>query len=471
MENCKMIVIVYVADSLRPDFLGCYGFHKNTSPNIDKIAEDGVVFDNCFAQSTWTRSSGASILTSTYPSVHKVITINDVLLPKIPTLPTLLKRRFKNIAVSAMGNISPGFGFDLNFDHFVELYKEDTVIKKRVTFENKKFWRSHFKSDFVSIATSEDANEALLPLLEKYIDENVFVMIWSIDTHNPFFHREPELVQFSKEIKPVFWDEDFLHRKIYNKIMRAGMIEQRKLLYEDMIYYNDYYIGVLINRLKKLGQYNRALFIITSDHGEGFGEHGQLAHAGIPYDEQIRVPLIIKFPMAKNRQRIGSLVQHIDIMPTILEYLGLERNDMAQGKSLIQLISGRKKRINNITFSETKLSNNFPKYISLRTDNYKYIKIENPELKFGWSLRDLRSLVRLTIKGKETDKLFFVKKDRAESKNLIGCQPDKVEEFRTILNSFFENNRNISSKLGIEGRTGTIEEATRRQLKMLGYID
>ena len=468
-----MNIILYVMDSLRPDFLSCYDYHKKTSPNIDKIAEDGVVFENCFAQSTWTRPSGASILTSTYPSVHKVITTNDILTDKIPTLPTFLEKKgFKNIAISAMGNISPSFGFGNSFDHFVELYKENGVIKKRVSFENKGFWRSHFKSDYVSIATSEDANDFLFPLLENYVDENVFVLIWSIDTHNPYFHREPRLARFCKETKPAFWDEGFFHKEIYNRIWpKHRRIEQRRLLYEDMIYYNDYHIGILTDRLKKLKQYDNTLLIITSDHGEGFGEHDLLAHAGVPYEEQIKVPLIIKFPMSENRGRIKSLVQHIDIMPTILEYLDLKENDIIQGKSIITLISDEKKRINDFIFCETKLHSKFPKYVSVRNNDYKYIKIEMPKFKFEWSLKYLRRRRRLRKICKGEEMLFFIKEDKDERKNVIELYPNKVDELKSSLNSFSEDNKDISLKLNIDRHTREVDKTVKKQLRALGYID
>src|SRR3990172_436138 len=119
-------------DSLRSDFLSCYGYPKETSPHIDRLAQAGVLFKNAFAQSTWTRPAGASILSSTYPSVHGVFTVEDSLHAAIPLLPGQLKRKgFETTAISSMGNISPFFGFGRGFDRFVELYKEEKLMAKR----------------------------------------------------------------------------------------------------------------------------------------------------------------------------------------------------------------------------------------------------------------------------------------------------------------------------------------------------
>jgi arylsulfatase A-like enzyme len=469
-----MIIILYVLDSLRADFLSCYGYRKKTSPNIEMITRDGVIFEKCFSQSTWTRPAGASILTSAYPSVHGVMEIDDSL-KFTPILPGALKeKRFTNIAISAMGNISPSFGFENGFDHFIELYKESRVINRRGFFRNFGAWKAHFKSHSVSIATSEDINDFLFQTLDYNSNRDIFILLWSIDTHNPYFHRDSEMVRFCQEIKPMFWDKNLysIYSTIFNKAM---ILRQKRLLYEDMIYYNDHYLGLLMEKLRELNLYDQTLLIITSDHGEGFGEHGQVAHAGMPYDEQIRVPLIMKFPHSEFKGRIDTLVQHIDIAPTIIDYMDLKTNYAMQGKSLMDLLSGKKKRLNNFVFTESKLNRNSPEYKAIRDDKYKYIRVSNPDFKYVRSLKDFRNMITRGGIGtrKNTEHLFCLVKDTDEKYNLTYQSSDKIRYFRKVLGNFSGENRSFSLPHAVESQNYKKEddELVKAHLMDLGYID
>ncbi len=182
LRGNRMIIILYVMDSLRPDFLSCYGYEKETSPNIDGLIREGVLFTNAFAQSTWTRASGASILSSTYPSVHGVFNVRDIFHNSIPRLVEPLKKsEFKTIAFSTIGNISRDFGFGKGFENFVEVYKDQTLREKRAKLNLKegdtkqKGWR--IDSDYVPICTSEDINQYLFPLLHENGNANSSIFV------------------------------------------------------------------------------------------------------------------------------------------------------------------------------------------------------------------------------------------------------------------------------------------------------
>jgi len=461
-----MIIILYVMDTLRLDFLGCYGYHKKTSPNIDRIAEDGIVFKNCFAQSTWTRPSGASILTSTYPSVHKVITIYDVLSAKIPTLPILLKKKgFKNIAISAMGNISPSFGFGNNFDHFIELYKEKEVLDRRQNYETKSIgWQHHFKVDSVTIATSEDINKFLFPFLEAEIDNHLFVFIWSIDTHDPYFHRDPNLAHFCTPTPKIFWNKDITRMRLKKKR------DLLKKVYEDMIFFNDYNIGMLIEKLKEVGLYDQTFFIIASDHGECFGEHGENGHARLPYDEQIRVPLLLKFPYSRfSGRQVNSLVQHIDLAPTILEYLGISlKRTGFQGKSLLALLDGQQE-LNEFVFTQTQLTRSSPQHTSLRTISHKYIERKPGKTTVYSSLKKPLSALKQMFEANQL--LFSLKEDPGENNNIARQEKSTLKLLESLARSVSESNeRQYCDLTREESQDRDIDERVAKQLKALGYL-
>jgi len=460
-----MIIILYVLDSLRADHLSCYGYSSKTSTNIDRLAIEGILFEKAFAQSTWTRPSGASILSSTYPSVHGVMTVEDVLPRKIKTLPLKLRKEgFKTIAISSMGNISPGFGFGGGFDHFIELYKEEEVFKRRPNVRTKNVgWQHHFKADSIAIPTSEDINTFLFPFLDAYADKDLFVFIWSLDTHAPYFHRDPKLANFSPPTSKMLWNKNIAKMRSKKK-----MTILRKL-YDDMIYFNDYNIGRLTEKLKQVGLYDQTFFIIVSDHGESFGEHRVYSHAGVPYDEQIRVPFILKFPNSLFSGRVSSLVQHIDLAPTILEYSGISPRYLGfQGKSLLPLLSGQKE-LNEFVFTQTQLTKSSLQYTSLRTITHKYIEKKSGKTAVYISLK--RTLSGLKERFAADQLLFSLKDDPCEKKNIAKQDKCTLKLLESSLRNISESNKRLSLDLTKErSQDRAMDERVEKQLKALGYF-
>ena len=456
-------------DSLRPDFLSCYGYERETSPNIDALAREGVLFESAFAQSTWTRPSGASILSSTYPSVHGVFTLDDSLHGVIPLLPGQLKMEgFETIAISSMGNISPVFGFGRGFDHFAELYKEEKLMAKRERIRVKdSSWEKHFKvqTDEVPIATSEDINDFLFPILETRKGKNLFIFIWSIDTHSPYFHRNGELARFCLS------DEVWSPKAIESEYTEEGM-NRIKLIYEDMIYHNDYHIGLLIKKLKELNLFEQTLFILTSDHGEAFREHGFNSHGGAPYDELIQVPLIMRFPQSRFSGPISGLVQHIDVAPTILEYANVSRKGMLlQGKSLFPLLANQSK-VNEFIFVETQLSKKLQKMTALRDSEYKYVEIERGEFTLREWIKEKDSLWPLVWVIFKPRLLFCVRDDPSEKMDLFRKEKKIVNRFRSQMNLIRRHNCEALNELERVGEKFVEpDEAVAKQLKALGYLD
>jgi arylsulfatase A-like enzyme len=463
-----MIIILYVMDSLRADFLSCYGYEKETSPHIDEMAQESVLFTNAFAQSTWTRASGASLLSSTYPSVHHLCTVRDALPVSIPILSEELKAGgFKTIALTTMGNISPFFGFGRGFNHFIEIYKERTVTEKRQKIKFKRVVGGrHFRAEGedMPIVNSEDINHFLLPFLEENKGGNIFVFVWSLDTHDPYFHRDPNIAQFYPCTNEIWLSSDI------TKMHSEGERENLKAIYADMIYHNDFHLGVLIRVLKEMNLFDQTLFILTADHGESFGEHGVNSHGGAPYDELIRVPLIMKFPSSQFYGKVKSLVQHIDIVPTILESAHVAGDGMLlQGKSLYHLLR-EKEEVNHFVFTETQLKIELPKYIALRNHDYKYIEAKQGKFRMQRSvLQTLSPLVRSALRKKL---FFYVREDPLEKVNILNQRKEMVKEFRLRAQTILKDNKKMSPELKEEMCRGlTADEEVAKQLKAMGYFD
>jgi arylsulfatase A-like enzyme len=441
------------------------------------LAKEGVLFTHAFAQATWTRPSGVSILSSTYPSVHGVNGMHDVLPIHLPTIPHHLKKLgFRTIAVSSMGNISPHFGFGKGFDIFIELYKEKKVVERRrkVIIRNPQ-WEPHFGTaeNFVPIATSEDINEFILPLLIQYRNDHIFIFIWSLDTHMPYFHRDMRLAQFHLQ-------DDIRVAEEIDAATSPNEMDLFVRLYEDMIVYNDYHFGFLIEKLKEYGLYEETFLVITGDHGEAFGEHGATSHGRVPHDEQIRVPLIMKFPFSQFTGEVSSIVQHIDIVPTMLDHLGMTSGNMLmQGKSVMPTLRGKQVRVNEYAFAEF-LHRDFPSYVALRTESHKLIGVRRREITFRKWFKEREKLWPSRWFVYKPVYFFDIKNDPSEKENILVKEKEIAYQSYFLLKSVIRDNARLRRKLrknrkDIENlnkeKEVEIDTQVARQLKALGYFE
>jgi len=476
-----MYIILYVLDSLRTDHLSCYGYQRNTSPNIDKLSKDGIIFKNAFAQSTWTKPSAASILSSLYPSVHKVEYFESYFDKKLLRLPDFLKNLgYKNYAISAMGQVSTPMGFNKNFDIFIDLYKENKITYKE-KIKNKNV-EEILKLEEVSLPLSEDINRYIFPYFD--IDsKDKFFFIWSIDTHVPY--NPPK--EFNKFLDPSY--EGKITGKENDLKRIHGDKDKKRIidLYDCEIYYNDFQIGVLIEELKNKKLYDDSLIVITGDHGESFRfEEANVGHGHIPFDDLIKIPLIIKFPKSLYRGReVTEIVQHIDIMPTILSFLGIDYKnlDCIQGQNIIDLLE-KKIPINKYTYSETRQSRLKNTYFSVRSDYMKYILKKNDngivsvinELKLDTVKKIIRNpiyFLRRRYSG-NSEMLFDLKSDISEKVNLFEKKV-KNNELKRILDIYLENNKKAEKKLERINEDVLVEKINmdkyiKNQLKKLGYF-
>lgn len=454
-----MNVILYVLDSLRAGFLSPYGAESGISPHIQDLAEDGTVYQKAFSQSTWTRPSAASILSSTYPGVHGVNGLQDLYPEALPTLAEELRHEgFTTIGISAMGNVSPTFGFDAGFDEFLTLYDGRGPANENVTVQADKLgWKEHFDTDIVRIATGADINAQVYDALERHRDEDLFLFIWSLDTHDPYFHRNPDLAKYCEPNgeQPI-WNYQL-------SIMESAEERERlRKLYRDMIVYADTQIGELLERLKRDGEYEETLFVLTGDHGEAFGEHGDNGHKGPPYEEEIHVPLILKPHGRTLDKRQSDPVETVDVYPTVLGHLNVTPNsDVVQGTDLTKEDS--KCRVYVETLSETSTG-----YRCVRTDEMKLITKTTPELRIcpeKESLRRLRSYVGSMFKS---DELYDLAEDPSEQYNVI-TEKDSTTLYSALC-SFMAENQTVSTRIETD-TLNRIDRATREQLKGMGYLE
>lgn len=287
-----MLVLLYVLDSLRRDFLGSYGDSGAHTPHLDRVAAQAVRFTNAYTAAPWSKASGAAMFTGELPRAVAMRGLLDRLPSGVPTIAEQLQaQQFRTIAVSANPFISRDFDLLRGFDTTVEAFRPGVV-----PYAPFHFHQDHFRrlAEVLSVdpaalvlAPSDTLHAALLENLDP--TRNTFALCWSMDTHAPFFVRGNHSY-FGNPLDRVIPAADPLW--LTNGITARDMVA----LYRDMIAYNDAQFGELVAQLQQRGVWDDALVIVTGDHGEGFGEHGIMGHTNGLWEEQIAVPLLVKLP-------------------------------------------------------------------------------------------------------------------------------------------------------------------------------
>lgn len=347
-------IILILIDTLRADHLGCYGYHRNTSPEIDKLANEGIIFKNMLAQTSWTRPGTASILTGLYPKNHGANTRDDTLAEEINLLSEILgKFGYTSYAYVANGNAGKNVGFNQGYEKFFQ-FQSDL---------NRPDQNIHVRSN--------ELNDSLFKLIQQLENTtNNFIYVHYVDPHAPYIPKEKH---FSRSNKITFSVDLVNTKKVHNmsKEKRRKTLKEMINAYDDEILFNDKMIGNLIRVLKKKNMYSNSIIIITSDHGEEFFEHGDLSHGMTLYEEQLRVPLIIRLPHRVHRE-IYKIANQVDIGPTILSLLKIPVPQYMDGHDILDEKAAERRYSfaeldldTNIIFSIQNMKNKFLEVVSL----------------------------------------------------------------------------------------------------------
>jgi arylsulfatase A-like enzyme len=322
-------VVLYVIDTLRADRLGCYGYPRPTSPRIDGLAASGVLFRHAVAQSSFTLPSTASILTGRNPKHHGALAPRHRLQPDVTTLAEALARHgYRTAAFVTNYLASSVFGLDRGFDTF-RFYREEGTRRSSVYLPSSALGRRVSR------------------WVERQGEKPFFLYVHATDPHFPY--RPPRRTARSF-LRPGITYADALaivdrSRPFFlgneNWGLRPSPVPARDVavfrdLYDGDVRTADEGVGTLLDVLAHRGLIDETVVILTSDHGEEFLEHGGLAHSQTLYDEVLRVPLLIRLPGgASGGTVVESIAQHVDIVPTILDVLGLPVPAGLDGSSLL----------------------------------------------------------------------------------------------------------------------------------------
>jgi arylsulfatase A-like enzyme len=317
-------VLLYVIDTLRADHLGCYGYPRPTSPHIDALAVEGTLFTRTVAQASWTRPATASILTGLYPYDHGTLTLRDPLAPEFTTLAEVLQGAgYDTAAFITNVNVNGRLGFKQGFAHFVYL-------------------REKTKRPSVHVL-SDEVNHRVFPWLREHRDRPFFLYVHVTDPHAPYTPPATLLERFAVPGPiPELFDRKVLQRLRANEdVATPANIAHLVARYDGEIAFVDESFGRLVAELKRLALYENTVIVVMSDHGEEFFEHGRFEHGHTLYEEQLLVPLIARFPDTRfTERRVPILARQIDIMPTLLDYVGVAVPEGIQGRSLLPWAAG-----------------------------------------------------------------------------------------------------------------------------------
>lgn len=321
----KANVFIYLVDTLRADHLSCYGYEKKTSPFIDKFAQDGLLFENCFANASWTRPAVASLLTGLYPIKHRAenrkLSLDVMMLSEI-----LDSHGFSTAYLTSNANVSENVNFSQGIDSYTMIYQTREDGSDR--YYSSELLNAEF---FKWIEESTSSSE-----------EPLFAYIHTMDPHGPYSPAEPFLKFERKDLekgRKHLGFTDNLYKRRGSGELTDEDIEYAESLYDCEILHNDYHFGEFIEFLKERGLYNDSIIIFIADHGEQFMEHGGLTHGTSIFNEEIHVPLIIKFPGTEFAgQRSDIYMSQVDVFSTILGYLGMDLPPEVDGIDLLPII-------------------------------------------------------------------------------------------------------------------------------------
>lgn len=351
-------ILLILTDTLRADFLGCYGGQWHASPAADRLAADGVLFQNHIAQSTWTLPSTASLLTSRYPSSHGAVAPAHPIAEGAETLTEVLARAgYRTAAFTENFHILPRNGFGRGFDSFWAIWLpwvfDDAVLYRVAAKLHLPTIELTDKNRFPDAVTNPEqvnwdaraTTDEALEWLDDSGDAPFFAYIHYMGPHGPYGPREYLLDREPPAVAVTDHPQDMggaLPLGPKGKPVTAQAMADMKTLYAADILYVEREIERILDWVRSTGRSEETLVIFTSDHGEEFYDHGAWNHGSSAFQEVLRVPFIIRAPgLAKAGLRIAESTTHIDVMPTVLDLAGIDGPERVQGRSLRPLLEGR----------------------------------------------------------------------------------------------------------------------------------
>ena len=388
-------VVVILLDALRADHLGCYGYDRPTSPRIDAFARESVLFENTLAQSTWTKPSTATVLTGLYPSHHGATTPYIRLAEGHETLAELLAH--EGYSTAAFGFNPHVFG-DTGFDQGFEVFQTPPNESDHLGYPRGAAIVDRALEWLAETGKGGAAGE-----------QPFFLYVHLFDTHAPYDPVEPYRARFDRGVHGEHDAWYMLRMDVDPADLSEADWSHYVDLYDGEVAYADAQVGRLLDAL----DLDRTAVILLADHGEELSDHGGWSHDPTLHAELLHVPMIASFPALRaggfQGARIQELAQQIDVVPTVLDLLGLPERTSLPGRSLCMKARGDGQPA-LAGFSEVDIFGSFKK--SVVEGGAKYIHSWSPEAR---------------------EELYDLAQDPGEHQDLLAQRPEQAARLRALL--------------------------------------
>jgi arylsulfatase A-like enzyme/Tfp pilus assembly protein PilF len=397
-------VVVISIDTLRADHVGCYGYKDIRTPNIDSLARDGTRFERAYTPVPVTFPAHTAIFTGTYPTLSGIHDFSGNKLGPTPlTLASVLKAHgYTTGAVIGSAVLGTRFGLNQGFDFYYDHFDFNRL-------DESNLYEMERPGNIVA--------DRALEWLSKNYRKRFFLWMHLYDPHYPY-------------TPPAPYDKEYASHP-----------------YDGEIAFADAQVGRLLEFLKENDLYQNTVIVLSGDHGESLGEHGEKSHGFFIYNATLHVPLIVRVPKAGTARLVSTLVSLVDIMPTVLRALNIGVPSTVQGESLIPYLTGSVSATND---GEQR---------SLYSENFL------PRIHFNWSeLRGIETRNYHFIDAPKPE-LYDLNKDPGETVNLVSDKKAIAEQMHALL-------ANVISKYSVNqefARKTSLDPALMERLESLGY--
>jgi arylsulfatase A-like enzyme len=465
-------ILIIMWDTVRPDRMGCYGYSKPTTPNVDRFGEQARVFDRAISSSNWTVPSHASLFTGLHPDTHLAVGSKGRLHDRFDTLAERLSRAgYETYAFSANPFVSRKFNLVQGFQKVEHPWTGRWPKRVRSILE-KRPDRGRVQGDkeFPRKEAGPVAVEALLEWLDgRESSKPFFAFLNLMEAHWPWHPTRSERLLFmDKELVEHSYEMDLSFGARWAWSFGVGHYSDADLaatsgLYDASIRRLDEVTGVLLGSLQERHLEASTAVVLLSDHGENLGDHGLLGHEYSLHDSLVRVPLLIRYPQLFAPGREAVPVQLLDLYPTVLELAGLKQGQVP-GQSLVS---------RNSAFSRQRpllSAYLMPKSAALEVVARRFPQLDSTPWKSpirsvevdGWKL------IRWDDGRRE---LYHLAQRPDESLNLAGSQPERLTALEELLERFLEESAGRLGEPSQEISEDMLDPEIESQLEALGYIN
>lgn len=427
------VFLVIVLDTLRCDHTSLYGYHRKTTPFLEKLAADSVVFDHAFSTTSWTLPAHVSLFSGKDLSEHGVVAPIDSISEEYPLVAEIFQMKgFLTAAFTGGGFVEDSYGFYRGFQYY-----------------------SNEPGNVFSMNSAERVFNHFKNYITRFRGNDLFIFLHTYQMHAPYKAPHPYIEKINKNLEGnLFGVSKFIkHKHEHYKPLEQAKKQQLIDLYDASILYADEaLLGNTMDYLKQEGLYENAMIVVLSDHGEEFYDHGSWEHGHILYNELIKIPLVIKYPSYTNKKEIKeALVSISDIPGMILKEAGFQYDE-----THFKVQIGESNRVLPVLLPVSPIIKQFLSKVSFISSEYHFIYNQVDQKKLAFFNPPPGNIPVYEL---------YKRNDIKEENNVYKKYFQQVVQFKKRVKSYLDKLKKLKRKQ--KGLDSDLE----KKLKSLGYLD